>query len=84
MRNTVIIVGRLELKRFKVINESHQGNYYMNATIVDLNKPVYHCDDTKKITPMWYTSVCEFPSISDAEKVCEMLNELECQGLNTL
>ncbi|QDP52067.1 MAG: hypothetical protein Unbinned706contig1000_11 [Prokaryotic dsDNA virus sp.] len=48
------------MSNYKVVEGSEQGHCCVTHTVIDMNEPVYHCDDVDKTgEPIFYGVVCE-------------------------
>jgi len=61
---------------YKVVEGSHSGHCCFEASVLDMSKPKYHCDDVNmERDPIDYECVCECFSIEDANLICEILRD---------
>ena len=61
--------------KYKLIKESDSGHCCFVASVIDMTKPHYHCDDiNEELEPLSYDCVCECFSVENAQKVCDALN----------
>ncbi len=61
--------------RYEVIRDSTTGHCCFEATVVDTENVTY----LDRVTPR-YAAVCECMDVSDAERICTLLNEADARS----